>query len=122
MESLAIRSVVVAGGGIVGWSAAAALKRRLPILSVSVIAIPPEAVAHAGLGAVGYGLHIDPHRYREMMRAFALHLGVTEIAGPISDVRLGGDDGSIEAIQAGGGDIVADLYVDATGPAALLRS
>src|SRR5438067_5450154 len=47
MESRAIRSVVVAGGGIVGWSAAAALKRRLPILSVSVIAIPPEADALA---------------------------------------------------------------------------
>jgi tryptophan halogenase len=224
MESRAIRSVVVAGGGIVGWSAAAALKRRLPALSVSVIAIvpadnalaerlpctlpsivdfhgdlglsegdtvvragsgyrlgtrfegwadtdyvhaygshgspigsvpfhqhwlratkagatapfddyspaaviaregrfaPPEAVARSGLGSIGYGLHIDPPRYREMIRAFALHLGAAEIAGPLDDVRLNSGDGSITAISAGGSEIVADLYVDATGPDALLRS
>lgn len=223
MGSNAIRSIVVAGDGVVGWSAAAALKRRLPILSVSVIAVPPppdalaervvctlpsivdfhrdlglsdadtvlragsgyrlgtrfegwsdadyvhaygtygtqlgsaafhhhwvraaksgtaapfdlhsaaaviaredrfalpEAVARAGLGAIGYGLHIDPPRYREMMRAFALHLGASEIAGPVSEVRLT-DDGSIEALQVGGREIAADLYVDATGPDALLRS
>src|SRR6266700_2723148 len=223
MDSNAIRSVVVVGGGIVGWSAAAALKRRLPKLSVSVIAVPPaanaladriactlpsivefhrdlglteadtvvragsgyrlgtrfvgwaegdyvhaygsfgtplgsaafhqywlraakagatapfdsysaaalmarenrfappEAVARAGLGTIGYGLHIDPVRYREMMRAFALHLGVTEIVGPISGVRLNGE-GSIEAVETGGAEVTADLYVDATGPDALLRS
>jgi tryptophan 7-halogenase len=223
MDSRAIRSVVVVGGGIVGWSAAAALKRRLPSLSVTVVdsappanalaermvctlpsivdfhgdlglseadtvlragsgyrlgtrfegwadvdyvhaygsygsalgsapfhqhwlraanasaAAPfdsysvaaaiaerdgfasPEAVARAGLGTIGYGLHVDPPRYREMMRAFALHLGVAEIAGPISDVRLDGD-GSIESLHVGGREIAADLYVDATGPAALLRS
>lgn len=224
MESKAIGSVVIGGGGIVAWSAAAALKRRLPSLSVTVIAIPPaanalaermpctlpsamdfhrdlnlseadtvlragsgfrlgtrfegwggsdyvhaygdygsplgsaafhqywlraasdgastpfdsysaaaviarenrfappEAVARAGLGTIGYGLHIDPPRYREMMRAFALHLGATEIVGPISDVRVTGTDGSIQSVLAAGRDIAADLYVDATGPDALLRS
>src|SRR5207302_9339309 len=181
MDSRAIRSVIVAGGGIVGWSAAAALKRRLPSLSVTVVdsapaanalaeriictlpsivdfhrdlglseadtvlragsgyrlgtrfegwaqadyvhaygsygaalgSVPfhqhwlraanasaaapfdsysaaaviardgrfasPEAVARAGLGTGGYGLHIDPPRYREMMRALALRLGATAI-------------------------------------------
>jgi tryptophan halogenase len=223
MDPKAIRSVAVAGGGIVGWSAAAALKRRIPALCVSVIAVPPppnalaervvctlpsivdfhrdlgltdtdtviransgyrlatrfegwagdgyihaygscgnplgsvafhqhwlraaetgtaapfdlyslaavtaranrfappEAVARARLGTIGYGLHIDPLRYREMMRAFALHLGATEIAGAISDVRLTGE-GSIEAVLAGEREVAADLYVDATGPDALLRS
>jgi tryptophan halogenase len=224
MREQAITSVVVAGGGIVGWSAAAALKRRLPALSVAVIAIPPaanalaehmvctlpsivdfhqdlglseadtvlragsgyrlgtrfegwadadyvhaygstgtslgsaafhqfwlraaeagstaqfesysaaaaiarngcfalpEAVARGGLGTIGYGLHIDPPRYREMMRAFALHLGVTEIPGPISGHRLNDGDGSIEGVQIGEREVAADLYVDATGPDALLRS
>ena len=223
MDSRAIRCVVVVGGGIVGWSAAAALKRRLPSLSVTVVDIvpsanavaeriictlpsivefhrdlglsdadtvvragsgyrlgtrfagwaeadyvhsygsygtalgsvpfhqhwlraantsaaapfdsfsvaaaiarngrfaSPEAVARAGLGTIGYGLHIDPPRYREMMHAFALHLGVADIAGPVSDVRLD-SDGSIESLQVGGREVAADLYVDATGPAALLRS
>src|SRR5437870_8633953 len=223
MDSRAIRSVVVVGGGIVGWSAAAALKRRLPALSVSVIAAapppnalaervtstlpsivafhrdvglsdadtvvragsgyrlgtrfegwadadyvhaygshgdsigsvafhqywaraansgpavpfdlyspaavmaredrfaPPDVLARAGLQSIGYGLHIDPIRYGEMMRAFALHLGAIEIAGPIGDVGLSAG-GSIEGVQAGGREIAADLYVDATGPAAVLRS
>ena len=43
----AIVDVVVAGGGIVGWSAAAALKRRLPWLTVTVVAIEPPADALA---------------------------------------------------------------------------
>jgi len=224
MDSRAIRSVLVAGGGIVGWSAAAALKRRLPNLSVSVVDCapptnalaeriictlpsmvdfhgdlglstadtviragsgyrlgtrfegwaeadyvhaygsygtalgsapfhqywlraaetsaaapfdsysaaaesarrnrfaPPDGVSRAGLGTIGYGLHIDPPRYREMMRAFALHLGVTEISATVSDVRLSSGDGSIQSVQVGGAEAAADLYVDATGPDALLRS
>src|SRR5206468_10596708 len=69
----------------------------------------------------GYGVHIGPPRYREMMGAFALDLGAAEIAGPISDVRLDGD-GAIQSLQVGGREVAADLYVDATGPDALLRS
>ncbi|WP_445192709.1 tryptophan 7-halogenase [Sphingomonas sp. Tas61C01] len=42
-----IAQVVVAGGGIVGWSAAAALKRRLPWLDVTLLAIEPPADALA---------------------------------------------------------------------------
>ena len=42
-----IRHVVVAGGGIVGWTAAATIRKRLPGLSVTVVAIPspPDALA-----------------------------------------------------------------------------
>jgi tryptophan halogenase len=42
-----IREVVVAGGGIVAWSAAAALRRHLPSLAVTVLASPPAADALA---------------------------------------------------------------------------
>jgi tryptophan halogenase len=42
-----IRSVVVAGASIVAWSAAAALKRRLPMLDVAVVAAPLPADALA---------------------------------------------------------------------------
>lgn len=42
-----IKDVVVAGGGLTGWSAAAALKRRLPWLNVTVIATPPASDALA---------------------------------------------------------------------------
>src|SRR3954468_13359655 len=47
MNPNAIKEVVVAGGGIVGWSAAAALKRRLPGLRVTVVPVPPPADALA---------------------------------------------------------------------------
>ena len=36
-----IRTIVVAGGGIVGWSAAAAFRRHLPNIAVTVLASPP---------------------------------------------------------------------------------
>src|SRR5438270_213867 len=62
MNSPAIRSVAVAGGGIVGWSAAAALKRRLPQLSVSVVAVPPAANALADRIACTLPSIVDFHR------------------------------------------------------------
>jgi tryptophan halogenase len=42
-----IRSVLIAGGGIVGWSAAAALRRKLPQIEVTLLACAPSAGALA---------------------------------------------------------------------------
>lgn len=210
IRSGAIGSVVVVGGGIVGWSAAAALKRHLPMLAVTVIPIepPPAAFAdrlsgtlpsitgfHQDLGLTdadtivgaqssprlgtrfedwaprdythSYGpvgepigaspfhqqwlrdpaakpfdcyslaaealptgaggesdaaLHLTVARYRAMMRAFAQHLGVETVEGELGAASLGGD-GFIESLAlADGRSLAADLYVDATGPAARLHS
>ncbi|HUG46542.1 MAG TPA: tryptophan 7-halogenase, partial [Sphingomicrobium sp.] len=223
----AMREIVVVGGGIVGWSAAVALKRRLPALEVTLLPVepPPDALAdrmvptlpsivefhhdvglteadtvvraasgfrlgtrfegwapepesyvHAygeyglALGPVpfhqhwlraaqgssvprfdrysaaaalassgrfihpqdgadplassfGYGLHIEPPSYCEMMRAFALHLGVRERPGQINGVRLRSIDGFVEALaMEGGEELGGDLFVDASGPAAIIRS
>jgi tryptophan halogenase len=222
-----IREIVVAGGGIVGWSAAAALRKRLPALSVTIVPVapPPDALAdrigstlpsigefHSDIGLTeadtvvragsgfrlgtllegwaedrpayvhaygehgepfgtasfhqhwvrlaqraapapfdtfstaaamaragrfvhpreeagsplagfGYGLAISPARYRDMMRAYALHLGVTERGGDIKDVRLRADDGFIDALRLeDGGELRGDLFVDCTGPARRIRS
>src|SRR5438094_443697 len=62
MDSQAVRSVVVGGGGIVGWSAAAALKRRLPKVAVSVIAIPSAANALADWIACTLPSIVEFHR------------------------------------------------------------
>lgn len=226
MDGSPIKTVVVAGDGIVAWSAAAAIRRRLPMLSVSVVPTPvspaafadtidstlpsivefhrdillddadvmlrarsgirlgtefeawtddadsyihaygdygislgaapfhqhwlraaalgqvepfesysiaaqmgradkfasAEIIERSSVGRFGYGLHIDPPRYREMMRAYALHLGATERRGTLNDVRLSGDKGSIEALRLTDGSKVAgDLFVDATGPDARVR-
>jgi tryptophan halogenase len=222
-----IGSILVAGGGIVGWSAAAALRRKLPQVAVTVLPLAPPADAladrigctlpsigefHADLGlteadtvlragsglrlgtcfegwpedrpeyvhaygaygqpfgtasfhhhwvraakagqasafdrhsaaaAIGrmgrfaaprdapppplgdfaWGLHINPPRYRELMRAYARHLGAVERPGEIAEVRLDGASGRIAALRldGGGGEASADLYLDCTGPRALLR-
>jgi tryptophan halogenase len=215
-----IQSVVVAGGGIAGWSAAAALKRRIGLLDVAVInSGPPQDAlidhvmstlpsigdfhqdlgltdadtvfrANSGLRAgtifegwsrdlpayvhaygsygapkngvafhqlwlrskssepfdrfspaaelgragrvpaasaanaeVGYGLCLTLDRYREMMRAFALHVGVREVVGDVGDVRLRSEDGFVDClVLSDGATIGADLFVDCTGPAAAVRS
>jgi tryptophan 7-halogenase len=46
-ESATMKHVVVAGGGIVAWSAAAALKRHIPSLQVTVVSCPVPADALA---------------------------------------------------------------------------
>ncbi|MBV9883963.1 MAG: tryptophan 7-halogenase, partial [Sphingomonadaceae bacterium] len=225
-EGNAIREVVVAGGGVVGWSAAAALRRRLPGLSVTIVPVPPPADAladriastlpstiafHADLGlsdadtivragssfrlgtrfdgwaeglpayvhaygeygrpfgtasfhlhwvraarraaaaafdahapaaaiaragrfappqgdpgsplaGFAYGLQLNLPRYLQMMRAYALHLGVRERSVGIGNVQLRGEDGFIESLRLDDGSaLAADLFVDCTGPAAALR-
>lgn len=213
-----MRSVVVAGGGITGWAAAAALKRRLPHLEVTILPVAPpenaladrmpatlpsilafhgdlglsegdaivrtragfrlgtrfvgwaeglpdyvhsygthgEAIAGsafhqhwlragdapfdryapaAALGREGrfllpgeppvdgfeYGLVLDLSAQTAMLRAFARHLGVREASGDLLGVRHRAD-GFVEAIESGAGPLTADLFVDATGPAARLRA
>ena len=218
-----IRHILVAGGGLTGYYAAAALKRRAPFLDVTLLATPvaPEALAdqiactlpslcgfqadlgigeddgitRAGAGyrlgtrftgwaeglpdyvhAYGsyghpigpagfplhwvraakagpvtpfdafapaaqlaragrfvpptpgtvfagheYGLTLDIARHRAMIRAFALHVGVREITGEIAEVSSDAPGFLSEVRTASGETLSADLFIDATGPAARLR-
>ena len=222
-EAKQIRRIVVAGGGIAGWTAAATLRRRVPAVEVSILASPPPPDAlsdrigstlpsavqfHSDIGldetdlllrtgggfrlgtsfegwaegrapyihsygeygrALGaapfhhhwirasgsaafddhspaaamarhnrfvhpapdpaspfsgfeYGLQLDPVRYRAYLRAYALHLGVSERAQGISGVELR-SDGFIEGLRLGDGSrIEGDLFIDCTGPAAALHA
>ena len=84
--------------------------------------VHPQGEPGSPLAGLGYGLRVDPERYRQMLRAYALHVGVTEGPGTIDGVAVRGEDGHIAGVQVGDGvEISADLYVDCTGPAALLR-
>jgi len=222
-----MRDVVVVGGGLLGWSAAAALRRKLPALRVTVVPLPPPADAlaerigsslpsiiefhrdlgmsdgdallrancsfrlgteydgwagdrpsyvHAydrygqGIGTASfhihwlrqarrgtaapfdafspaaqlararrfilpdedpaspfahyeYGLALDPVRYPQMMRAYALHLGAIERPAVLKGINLRGEDGFVESLALDDGAMLsADLFVDCTGPRALLRN
>ena len=84
--------------------------------------LPSEDKAASRLASYAYGLHIDPQNYREMMRAFAMHLGAEERGGAVADVRMR-EDGFIDAICLGDGiELSANLFVDASGPQAQIRS
>lgn len=221
----AIDNVLIVGGGIVGWSAAAALRRQMPWLTVEIVpqstgasladmmpcALPsiigfhgdlglsePDAVGRTGcsyrlgsrfsgwaddrpdyyhtygphglpLGAISfhlhwariaandaasafhdyapaavlsqagrfapsfdpgdglfggfeYGLQLEVDRYRNMMRAFALHCGARERFGCVQSVSLR-DDGFIGHVKlADGQSCSADLFLDCSGPDAALRT
>ena len=85
--------------------------------------VHPQGDPGSPLGAFGYALQLDPERYRQMMRAYALHLGVGERQGPIAEVRIDGETGFIDSLRLGdGSEVRAHLFVDCTGPAATLRS
>ena len=85
--------------------------------------VHPQGGADSPLGSFEYGLNLDPARYRALMQAYARHLGVIERAVAVVDVRLTDDTGFVEALRlADGGEIGGHLFVDCTGPAALIRS
>lgn len=222
-----VKRVVIAGGGLAGWSAAAALKRRIPSLAIEIVNSAPPADSivdrtictlpsimdfHADIGLteadtivraqsglragslfdgwnegrpayvhaygnygqtidgtafhqqwlrahrtsnieafdrfspaaelaravrlageaqppsanapqVGYGLHLTLERYLQLMRAYALHRGVAERAGEISEVELRAEGKFIASLLlSDGAEVGGDLFIDCTGPAAKLRS
>jgi tryptophan halogenase len=73
-----------------------------------------------GLGAT-YGYHLDAMAYSLLLRAFAMRRGVA--AKPVGSVEVEVDGDVIAAIRLPDGErIQADLFIDASGPDALLLS
>jgi tryptophan halogenase len=74
-------------------------------------------------GAGGYGLQLNLDRYRQLLRGYALHVGVTERKASAVDVRLRSNDGFVESLRlSDGGFLTADLFIDCTGALASVRS
>ena len=72
---------------------------------------------------IGYGLKLTRDRYHALMRDYALHLGAKERSCLKLAPNLRGEDGFIDTLALDEGAVVAgDLFVDCTGPAALLRA
>ena len=67
-----------------------------------------------------YGLRLDPLRYRERLERAAAPL--PRERGSIADVERREDGGIASLLLEGGGRVEADLFLDCTGPAALLAS
>jgi len=70
-----------------------------------------------------YGLQIDRNLYLSMMTAYAEHLGVRSSASAFASARLRSSDGFVEAaLLDDGAELAADLFVDCSGPSAILRA
>lgn len=82
----------------------------------------PEAAARVRAGRFAFGLYIDPVRYREIMRAYALSLGAGTTSGELAGVDLDSHHRIASLQLEDGNTISGDLFVDATGPDSRLRS
>lgn len=72
---------------------------------------------------MGYGLNLTLERYHALMRDYALHLGAIELSSRSIEPKLRGNDGFIDALALEDGTAIAgDLFVDCSGPRALIRS
>jgi len=85
--------------------------------------LPGQQPAGSPLSSFGFGLALDVVSYTAMLRAYARHIGVLERPASIAGVQLRAGDGFISGLALDDGSLItADLFVDCTGPAALLRS
>lgn len=92
---------------------------------------PAAVLARAGrmpapsepiFAAVQPALLLDIPRYREMLSAFARHLGVEVRDGEVEAVRLRGDDGFVDhLLLTDASTLDGDVFVDASGPRAVVR-
>lgn len=81
---------------------------------------PPDAMTP--ISDVDYALRWDPAKYRALLIAKAQELGVQHMAGQLADIHSD-EAGGIATLEiAGVGQVEADLFLDCSGPAALLLS
>lgn len=74
------------------------------------------------LASFDYALRLEPERYRAILAALTEQLRVTRLAGEFGGIERGADGGVAALLLADGRRIEADLYIDASGPAAPLAS
>ncbi|TCQ00820.1 tryptophan halogenase [Sphingomonas sp. PP-F2F-A104-K0414] len=92
------------------------------VLAAAEKFVHPSDDPNSPISGFGYALRLDPPRYRDLLRALARHIGIVPVPGAFAGVERG-EDGRVSAVLlADGRRLVADLYVDCSGPAAPLRS
>ncbi|WP_380779653.1 tryptophan 7-halogenase [Sphingomonas sp. R86520] len=84
--------------------------------------VHPSDNSSTPISGFGYALRLDPPRYRDLLRALAQHLGIVPVPGAFAGVERAADGRVATMVLADGRRIVADLYLDCSGPSARLRS
>jgi len=92
-------------------AAAAAKQGRSPVTRAGVSADQPVSV----------GYHLDARAYVDLLRGAAIQAGVEARAGDVAEVERSGD--RVLSVTLTDAEVVqADLFIDASGPAAVLAS
>ncbi|WBY07568.1 tryptophan 7-halogenase [Sphingomonas sp. 7/4-4] len=82
--------------------------------------VHPQGDPGSPLTTFDYALRLDPERYREILASLADQLRVVRIQGSFGGIDRHGDGMVAALLLADGRRIEADLYLDASGPAAVL--
>ena len=81
---------------------------------------PPSTDPASFLSTLDHGLSLDAAPHAALLRRHALKAGVTVMDGAVRSVERA-PSGAVDAVTlADGGRIVGDLFIDASGPAAVL--
>tara|TARA_B100000678_G_scaffold265546_1_gene249746 strand:- start:5 stop:1444 length:1440 start_codon:yes stop_codon:yes gene_type:complete len=84
-------------------------------------AVPPDDQP-SPLAEIDYALRWNPPAYRGMLIKQAQRLGIAHAPGPVAAIEPDGKGGLAAIILEGQRRIEADLFVDCSGPSAILRS
>lgn len=82
--------------------------------------VHPQGDPGSPLATFDYALRLDPERYREILASLADRLRVVRTQGSFAGIDRRGDGVVAGLLLADGRRIEADLYLDASGPAAVL--
>lgn len=82
--------------------------------------VHPQGEPGAPLTTFDYALRLDPDRYHHILSSFADQLRISRRQGNFAGIERRDDGGAAALILADGRRIEADLYLDASGPAAPL--
>lgn len=91
------------------------------LASAGRFAVPPDGEP-GPFADVDYALRWNPPAYRDLLVDIAQRLGVAHLAAQIAGIAPDGAGGIAALSITGGEPIAADLFVDCSGPKALLLS